>query len=696
MSMNKTVTSARRRWWMHTRTWAWSLSALLGPVWTLCPGVAHADPPVPVTFTGQSHPVTPFGYGPVQEVFASDASSVRTGQEMCRQAFDATWNCLSVSGATGVQPVGSAPDIPHSCGAAVPAGELVTCNQGSSPDAPISDPAFAQPTSCDPAQLDTNEMSWCQGTGGTGTTWPEGYMGHRTQDVIYQYSDYVRVGMNRKFGGAIFELYGANKINLVEQDGGAAMQMSFWGYDANQSSLPWAWFGVLSNPSDSCDATPYPTQAACQAVHSSCTSAPVGKTVSDCKTTLPCAPWATVASPFNPIQAQGVDCGGGPTMRIDSVTNPAPGEIMMSKTNPNNFTKTSVYEGMTWTQTTSVKGPFLQVTYHVTQEGGFSGGPTGQEFPAFWTRDGGIGTTFYYYGGATPYEDATSPLSKLTVLPDSSGVQLAVFTFPDRSSPKNEDQPAYDLSEEWVSTCNAAGDVCLTVASFSDQEKERQAYRAGQNHIFTGWGTFALAPGLDLTKTEYYFPYRFDDVVLGLTIRQWIYALKTGAPLPAGAVGEVADAGALAMDAPDATASPRAMPQAGLPAMTPASSAAGAETTEGGCSTTAGGRRGAGGGLEYFAAASFLAAITWVRRRDRRKSAARISLCAGALVAAAHLQGCSSDGDPASDAAGHGDGGSEAGVGAPGQAVPGSSARSGTRGHRPRRHVLERRAGSRR
>lgn len=123
-------------------------------------------------------------------------------------------------------------------------------------------------------------------------------------------------------------------------------------------------------------------------------------------------------------------------------------------------------------------------------------------------------------------------MSELTVVPDASGVQLAVFTFPDRSSPKNDDQPAYGLRDDWVSTCNAGGDVCLTVASFSDQEKERQAYRSGQNGIFTGWGTFALAPGLEVTKTDYYFPYRFDDVVLGMTIPRWIYALKTGAPLP--------------------------------------------------------------------------------------------------------------------------------------------------------------------
>ncbi len=46
-------------------------------------------------------------------------------------------------------------------------------------------------------------------------------------------------------------------------------------------------------------------------------------------------------------------------------------------------------------------------------------------------------------------------------------------------------------------------------------------------------GYFALHPGLDETYETYFFPCRFDQVVQGLTIRQWIANLKSGAPNPA-------------------------------------------------------------------------------------------------------------------------------------------------------------------
>lgn len=57
-------------------------------------------------------------------------------------------------------------------------------------------------------------------------------------------------------------------------------------------------------------------------------------------------------------------------MRVDSVTSPQPGLVTMSKTDPFNFTKSSANDGLTWTQSSRVQGPFVEVTYRVVREAG--------------------------------------------------------------------------------------------------------------------------------------------------------------------------------------------------------------------------------------------------------------------------------------------------------------------------------------
>ncbi|MCA1647851.1 MAG: hypothetical protein LC797_21105, partial [Chloroflexi bacterium] len=227
----------------------------------------------------------------------------------------------------------STPDTPNSCAGVVPAGELVACNRISMPDAPLTDPALAPPPSCDSPMLDDGEKSWCGGTGGLTTNWPSNYMGHRTQQTLYQFNDYVRLGINRMYGGTIFEMYGSAKVNLIEQNGGAAMQLSLWAFDPNGASEPTAWFAIPTGSDLACDATQYGSEAACRAVHTSCQQMPVGGTVSDCVSASACGPWWSVAGPFNPIQAQAADCKLGEGGRVDSVTAPASGQVQISKAN---------------------------------------------------------------------------------------------------------------------------------------------------------------------------------------------------------------------------------------------------------------------------------------------------------------------------------------------------------------------------
>jgi hypothetical protein len=78
------------------------------------------------------------------------------------------------------------------------------------------------------------------------------------------------------------------------------------------------------------------------------------------------------------------------------------------------------------------------------------------------------------------------------------------------------------LTEDWISLCDSTGTKCVTLASFSPDALDI-AYGPGQNSYFGLHGRFAIAPRLGKTITLWIAPYRFDDVINGMTVRQWIY-----------------------------------------------------------------------------------------------------------------------------------------------------------------------------
>jgi hypothetical protein len=82
-------------------------------------------------------------------------------------------------------------------------------------------------------------------------------------------------------------------------------------------------------------------------------------------------------------------------------------------------------------------------------------------------------------------------------------------------------------AESWAGICDATHTRCLTVACFSPICKEIVLDSAGSVEGYVSpVGYFALTPGLDLYFSMYIFPYRYDAVIGGKTIRQWIADLR--------------------------------------------------------------------------------------------------------------------------------------------------------------------------
>ena len=487
------------------------------------PAVGHAEFLSQQPVAAQPNVIAPFGYGMVTEVFAS--STGRTGTAWCKAQVNRASQCLSVSGGL-------------SCSAPVRAGELVSCNQAGK--AHVNEAAFAR-VDCH------GKLNGDNGASGlvTDTDWCgwAGYMARRTTDTIYQYNDYVRVGVNRRFGGTVFELYGTDKMDRIQQNPGGAMQMALYGDDIGYAppGTPNGWFAF--NPSQTFlpphatgwDNTPYPTYAACKANHpgadSPCRQELAIDNVSDDVTNVGCTNAGQDAGAgFNPVQAVSLNCWyGDPNNYVDTTTSPAPGFVAMRKTAPNNYSKSSNVPGLTWTQTSQVIGPFAQITYDIVGDAALrTMTPDFQELPAIFTH-GAIGDVTYFYNGPHPYNSLSETVTQATLAQTDS----ALLGFTPRTGPYGTGL-GVAMSEDWASLCDATSKHCVTIASFSNAAQVISVVNnsATANSYFGIHGFFTLKPGLKERTTVFIAPYRFDDIVQGQSVRQWIYQLRQNQQLP--------------------------------------------------------------------------------------------------------------------------------------------------------------------
>jgi hypothetical protein len=223
-------------------------------------------------------------------------------------------------------------------------------------------------------------------------------------------------------------------------------------------------------------------------------------------------------SPLNPIQADSAPCNWGlADGAIDSVASFAPGQITISKSKPANFMQSSTYP-LTWTQTTSVTGPYAMVQYDITVPQ-MPADQDFQEIPAIFTH-GGLGANIYYYGGPNPYNDVNGQVSFVNGLT----APPAALQLPNRKGPFGTGAIA-QMSEDWISSCDSTGTKCVTVATFSALTQDVIVEYSSFTSYLGIHGFFSLTNGGQYTITTFLFPYRFDAVVMGMTIRQWIYQL---------------------------------------------------------------------------------------------------------------------------------------------------------------------------
>jgi hypothetical protein len=145
-----------------------------------------------------------------------------------------------------------------------------------------------------------------------------------------------------------------------------------------------------------------------------------------------------------------------------------------------------------------------------------------QEIPAVILHQG-LGTQVYYYSGPNPYADVAGNVSTTSIA--SAAVPL-IMQLPHRVGPFGTGANV-TLSEDWVSTCDSSASKCVTIATFSGTAQDIVAIYGSGGTYFGVHGFFSLSNNLNRTVTTLLFPYRFDDIVQGRSIRSWIYSLHT-------------------------------------------------------------------------------------------------------------------------------------------------------------------------
>lgn len=356
----------------------------------------------------------------------------------------------------------------------------------------------------------------CAGLSGDPRAWCDGnpaYWEDRQSDTEYLVGTHVRAGVSPTYGGTILQLFDGDWTeNLLMEHGGAAIQLSIWGYDPVGGT---GYFGQSW-----CDPTPYASDADCRgAGHSSCVARAYGEGdhVADCTSVDPCVGWSAGA-PYNPIQAQGSSCGwdnGG----NDATPTWSGAALTSTLSSPRHFTKSGAgVSGLTFARTVTPEDAWIRIDDHITYSGVQTWVEHDQEVPAIFTAQG-VDAHFYWYEGDAPYTDPTSPVAS------TSAPLTAVLALPG-TDPRTGFAVAGTTSERWWTACDSDQDRCLTVASWErDLIHASLQAQPGSGAYLTAMSRFPMTPGLDQTWTTVIFPHRYDADVGGRTVRQILFEL---------------------------------------------------------------------------------------------------------------------------------------------------------------------------
>ena len=394
--------------------------------------------------------------------------------------------------------------------------------------------------------------------------WPDGLFGYgslRRNDTYYLFNDYVRVGVNTAFGGTIFELYGVDMRNRILEAGGGALQLSLYADDPSTVSAPSECY--LSG-STTCQSTALNADGTCPANYS---KRQPGAAVANCKTTFACN-GTDAGFPWNPVQSQSAitpsgsniqQCAYDPTASsLDSIkagakltvrgNPPTSTALAFSKKNPYQFSKNLTFNGLTWTQTTTVlpNVPYVKLTYTInwlassTTTNGTAGVSSGaHELPALFLKQSFSDANVVFSETPQPYTDPNGALN-CTVTPSATCIKGKQEIFLEQpvanvTPDKPSDQPYAVATEGWASVCDPSTQpACMTVLTFTPNLaiEWQPATAPTSDNIYGGaaylgiYGYFNMKTSYTGSFTVFVFPYNYNDTVAGLTVRQWINKLK--------------------------------------------------------------------------------------------------------------------------------------------------------------------------
>ena len=369
------------------------------------------------------------------------------------------------------------------------------------------------------SRLTGSAVEWCQGN--------LNYWINRQKDTTYLWNKYIRIGIDNSYGGLISQLYSEDRSsNLVDEHGGSAIQISLYGYDLSKGNTG-AWFVA-----DGSNCNKYSSEAECKNANlqKSCVqrAAANGAHTADCIVVKPCSNNHVDAGfPFNPIQAQAVDCKwDDSTNDVDYSASCGSNCWEVKLDNPANYSKSSSFDGLTIIQRVSLGDVYAKVDYDLKYNGPFTLSNHFQEIPAFFTA-GDISGYFYFYNGKQPWKFDNVAEIKRESIGIGNGNSKAL-AFPNFNLGQDVLKP-YDSSREyWMGVCSSDKTKCVTIATFS---RDVQSITLQVNENTTAYiapmGYFNLYPGMEKKISLYIFPYKYDKVINGKSIRQRIYELAT-------------------------------------------------------------------------------------------------------------------------------------------------------------------------
>ncbi len=360
-------------------------------------------------------------------------------------------------------------------------------------------------TGCNGLVADENE--WCRNN--------NNYWVNRQRDTTYLWNQHIRIGINNSYGGLISQLYSNDRsFNLIEEHGGSAVQISLYGYDLTKGN------GGYYFVSDGSICTKYNSQAECQNANGGKACAPRGAAngdhVANCSSVRTCngvdAGW-----PFNPIQAQAIGCAWEHASNDVSYSASCGANCWETTlNNPANYSKSTSFNGMVINQKVSLVDVYAKVDYKITYSGPYTLSEHGQEIPAFFTN-AGVDKTYQFYNGNSP-GNLNSPVTDVAL--DVGDRTLAFPSY-------NQGAQPYDRSKEyWMGVCNQDSSKCVTIASFSPEVKQVTMKKMADTGSYIGpIGFFNIYPGMNKNITLYIFPYKYNAVINGKSIRQRILEL---------------------------------------------------------------------------------------------------------------------------------------------------------------------------